>query len=253
MKHITNHEYFNTETPESAYIAGFIMADGCICKNTSGNKYISMTLNSKDIEIMIYILSKLSPTRKPSICLVKQKSGYISNTCKFKITSNLLCSKLEEIYNIVERKTGKELLPNIKYKADFIRGLFDGDGCINKSNRGDYCLSIVSASEKMIDDLIKFFNFGYKTKIEKCYNFIISKRKNIFDFKNLIYYNKNSFFLKRKYDIIDDMPDIKYKPHIGYGECKSLKEWSKDKRCKVSYSTLKRRIKIKRNIEECLN
>lgn len=121
-------------TPEAAYILGFYIADGCL----NGNKFV-ITLNEKDKEILEKIRDYMSPITK--LIYKKEtinKQGIISHPMySFAFSCKEIVNKLEEL-GLGKNKTYlSKSIKNVVPKElmwDFIRGYWDGDGCISNSN-----------------------------------------------------------------------------------------------------------------------
>lgn len=121
-------------TPEAAYILGFYIADGCL----NGNKFV-ITLNEKDKEILEKIRDYMSPITK--LIYKKEtvnKQGIISHPMySFAFSCKEIVNKLEEL-GLGKNKTYlSKSIKNVVPKElmwDFIRGYWDGDGCISSSN-----------------------------------------------------------------------------------------------------------------------
>jgi intein/homing endonuclease len=128
-------DIFNpVNTPEAAYILGFYIADGCL----NGNKFV-ITLNEKDKEILEKIRDYMSPITK--LIYKKEtinKQGIVSHPMySFAFACKEIVSCLENL-GLGKNKTYlSKSIKNIVPKElmwDFIRGYWDGDGCISSSN-----------------------------------------------------------------------------------------------------------------------
>lgn len=241
-----NDDYFKTINSNSAYIMGFILADGCII-DARKSKYLTITLQSRDIEVLEFIRDEISPTRPINFVHDKKHVRLVIN-------SDIMCEDLIS-YGIIPRKGGHEYLPKInkKYYPDLIRGLFDGDGCIcQRKTRPESIFKITSASITVIYGLIKYFGFGYhKPENENYGNYIVHKRDELVEIREIFYYNDNIFFLKRKRDIFFNIHEI---IRINaFGENKKISEWVRDDRCLVSANCIKYRVKtLKMSYEEAM-
>ena len=128
-------DIFNpVNTPEAAYILGFYIADGCL----NGNKFV-ITLNEKDKEILEKIRDYMSPITK--LIYKKEtinKQGIVSHPMySFAFACKEIISCLEDL-GLGKNKTYlsksiKNIIPK-ELMWDFIRGYWDGDGCISSSN-----------------------------------------------------------------------------------------------------------------------
>lgn len=128
-------DIFNpVNTPEAAYILGFYIADGCL----NGNKFV-ITLNEKDKKILEKIRDYMSPITK--LIYKKEtinKQGIVSHPMySFAFACKEIVSCLEDL-GLGKNKTYlsksiKNIVPR-ELMWDFIRGYWDGDGCISSSN-----------------------------------------------------------------------------------------------------------------------
>lgn len=220
----TDHSFFdNIDNEYKAYILGFILADGCVLiepkkRNNivySYNKRITFCNSVDDYEIIEQIRNIISP--KAFIKFSHNEKGVKSRKiqCQLKISSVGLVNKLIEL-NIKPNKT-KDInfvfdFNKIQYNLQrhFIRGFFDGDGCISKHNCY-YTFSFVSTSYFFMLQLQDIFNSlfpninsnicTYKNKNMITYNLVFylgvkeEKIKSIFDY----FYKDSNIFLLRKY------------------------------------------------------
>lgn len=206
-----NHSYFdNIDNPNKAYLLGNIMADASV----SNGKTLRMEVSEKDVELLEYAISEISPTN--NILKSHREDRHGIDTNYINISSTYMVRSLEK-YGVVKRKTYKDIgLPNnihVKYMRDYIRGYFDGDGTIWKTNKSiprpqvSFCvtktfgedLESFLKSEGIItkdsNNLIDMSKYG--TNI---YHLRITRLKDVESFYNYIYYDKNLFCLKRKRD-----------------------------------------------------
>jgi hypothetical protein len=110
------------DTQEKAYLLGFLYADGNVCKNV-----MQICLHSKDIEVLHFLKKQLKSNHK-----IVNDRGYV----RFRIGNEELVKDLN-LLGLIERKTFKLIFPNENILPKnlinhFIRGYFDGDGCIKK-------------------------------------------------------------------------------------------------------------------------
>lgn len=136
--HNLNEDFFEViDTEEKAYWLGFIMADGCVTRSSKlynqANR-LSFNLSAIDRPHLEKFVKVINSSAK--ITDVTPKGTYSNNPIsRLSINSVKLCSDLAK-YGIVERKTGSECIPYIQIDLlqHFIRGFFDGDGCITISS-----------------------------------------------------------------------------------------------------------------------
>lgn len=130
-KYSLNEDFFETiDSEEKAYFLGFMYSDGWISKNVMG-----IELSEQDLHIL-ESFRKCLVTEKPLIFRKARKESH-QNQYTFKVSSDKIVNDLKKI-GVVENKT--HLLKfNIDYFKNkdiirhFIRGVFDGDGTINKN------------------------------------------------------------------------------------------------------------------------
>lgn len=129
------HDYFDViDTEYKAYILGFIFADGCIVDNFSGRQ---KSLRIEIIETDGYILLPLikDVQNKDSYRYKYTPSdiakGHSPKAC-VSINSDQLCEKIIDLGCKINKTILGLDFPNIDKDLirHFIRGFFDGDGCI---------------------------------------------------------------------------------------------------------------------------
>lgn len=196
-KYECNHDYFSKWSSNMAYILGFISADGNVYKNS-----VRIDLQPRDISVLNFIRLNISPKSKIEI-KHKGKSRAL----------NLNSSKMVETlanYNIVPNKSHSihidYRIPN-KYRMDFLRGVFDGDGTVYIHKKHRQILSeIYSGSEKFINDLKKIcgdigkIRIRYKSGYENPIYVLVFNQTESVKLRDLLYRN-GGFCLKRKQSV----------------------------------------------------
>lgn len=122
-KYQLNEGYFDEiDTEEKAYWLGFIMADGCI----GDDRMLLVRINKVDL----VHLEKLR-TALGSDALIREEARDMVNLT---VCSRRLASALKK-YGVVMNKTFTAALPQLpnNLKRHFIRGYYDGDGCLTVS------------------------------------------------------------------------------------------------------------------------
>lgn len=190
------------------YILGLIITDGCLSKN--GDR-IFICISLKDFEMIEQIHNLVCPSKK----VYKDGNNY---QVKWRNEKDVLYLNSVGVY---ERKTLDVVLPMFDENMwHLIRGIFDGDGCvyysttfdkkINKKYTYTY-VSFTTASEKFAYQLNEFLNQNnIKSKIyidkrncgRKNLTFYIKifKKESVLLFRNLIYEDRNNWFLIRKHE-----------------------------------------------------
>lgn len=135
-----NENFFDHWTKESAWIFGFILADGCIYSDPR-TKTLSMSLQIQLKDTDSSLLEVINKALESNYKIVKAthynkitKKTY--KKVRLHISNTNLCRKLMTL-GIDQRKSGKEKYPtslpdNLFWH--FLRGYSDGDGCITITN-----------------------------------------------------------------------------------------------------------------------
>ena len=185
--------YFSTQNSNMAYIMGFLAADGNVSKE--GNR-IQSQLSIKDKDQLEMIHNEIGG------CEVYEYTSNGYKCCGWYCISSQIKKDLAT-YGIVPQKTGKLSIPKKlkkEYWKDFIRGYFDGDGCICKDERG-MRLSITSANPEILEDINTFFEENDIKPSTLCKDHnnksIHFRTQACIDIYNLLYY-KDCLCLKRK-------------------------------------------------------
>jgi intein/homing endonuclease len=156
-----------------------------------------LKLNNKDIEHLNLFNSQI-------------KSDYKINAIeKNKVCLNIFSVKLVEQlnrYGVMPRKTFTIKLPELRDDLynDFIRGFFDGDGCMYIGKGRDKCFSIYCASDSFRKSIIDYFD-KLNIKLHEYGGSIRCTRKSeiitIYDFlydkENLVYLNRKKEKFKK--------------------------------------------------------
>ena len=129
-----NEKYFdNIDTPNKAYILGFLYADGCNSSNYDKKRYcITITLQESDSQIL-YDIKNVIGYDAP----IKFREYDGCKRATLDICNKHIVLKLHE-YGIIPNKTLVLKFPqwlDENLYPHFIRGYFDGDGCITSNNR----------------------------------------------------------------------------------------------------------------------
>ena len=200
MKHNLNKEYFkNIDTEEKAYWLGFIAADGCVYKMSKNAYRLQINLSYKDIEHLELFNKCLESDYKINVKKLKN-----SDICELKIASKQLTDDLIEL-GITPNKSLKVEMPNIDIDLipHFIRGYFDGDGCITYSEtptRFRYKFSIVGG-ESMLESIntymnqdIEIYTINHSDALDLC----TSNKQKIINIYHYLYDNANIYLTRKK-------------------------------------------------------
>ena len=216
-KYNVNNDYFGKiNTPEKSYILGFIYADGCnYISDDKKNFIINFTQLKKSIDILQKINFELNSEYPIREYNQKENNKII---CTLDIRSKKMSEDLIKL-GVTPKKSLFIKFPNNNIVPEelvshFIRGYFDGDGCITIKSTGYVSISICCNSRMFLESvqsyLIQQNIFSRPITTEHrakhpLYVLYITKRKDQNAFKNLIYRN-STIFLKRKYNKFLQIP-----------------------------------------------
>lgn len=193
-----NENYFSTiDTDDKAYFLGYLMADGCVCKDINR---VDFGIHKKDIAILQVFKKCLR-----SINNIRQHADVaIMNHTSKKLVSDLIS------HGCTERKSLTLQFPTTvpqEYLWAFIRGYFDGDGCATShmpsTNKNRIRINFIGTKD-FLTDLQKVFKTNYKLCPTGTYkrNFrleITSKATIEYIVSNM--YKNATVKLERKYNI----------------------------------------------------
>ena len=196
-----NENLVSLTRPEICYILGLIVADGHIDRNT-----IIIT------QCNHFFLSKIQQILQHQGVIYKNGSSTeIHTQCySLKISSPKLANILH-LYKVQSDKRHTAPFIDCKeHESHFIRGLFDGDGCLYYSYVSGKLrqrrVSITSGSQLIINGIANFLkrnNIEYTIVFEKqsqnTQSIFIDRITDIIKFLDIIYTDKNQAFLDRKY------------------------------------------------------
>lgn len=192
--------YFDTiDTPEKAYVLGFIYADGC---NTG--KSLQIGIVAIDVEVLEFIKKELGSS--DTLRFIPKYKPTWSDKYELRVTSKELSEKLTS----VGCPTNKSLLLEFpswiphKLMSHFIRGYFDGDGSVwcNKSSGKSWHVNFSCGSITFLTALHEYLHqrlgvHGKLYSLQKGYSLDFAKRNdvsNLLDF----FYKDSSFSMTRK-------------------------------------------------------
>jgi len=221
-KYFYNEDFFERiDNEEKAYFLGFLFADGCVINNVEKYRYqVTLKLHTKDRHILESFI--VSVNGEMPIWKHGQREMVEIHFSGKKMVNDLIN------LGVTSNKTFTLQYPIIDETLErhFLRGYFDGDGCIrikedkrDNTKRGD--LRIVSGSIDMLNKINERMNvlFGVNTNKlygpkDKDYKYIgwsgMSDIEKIYNG----FYSESVLFLNRKKIIFDEVIDIikdKYK------------------------------------------
>lgn len=208
-KHIiTNENYFNLiDTEEKGYVLGLLFSDGYINKNGFG---ISLIDTDKEL------LEKISNIIYNKVVLgVKKERKYsekLNYFCKqqyrFEVVSNIMKNDLIK-HGCVQQKTFKIRFPHLineNIYRGFVRGYFDGDGCLCIPTKNSNNVTVTMTSNtKFCDEIAEYIKNNVNVNMKSCVrykdvgNIRLTGKKQVIKFMNWLY-KDSTIHMKRKYD-----------------------------------------------------
>lgn len=180
---------FNLNEEISNYWLGYLCADGNVQYSTKHRVY-KTSLFSKDMDIIHKFMNFMGTRCKYHL----RKQNGIHEAY---VSSRDLCEYLISL-NIIPNKS-LELDPSIELNKDFVRGYFDGDGCIR--SRGVE-VKITTGSKVFVDRLKEYIStLGIYSTIRtkgNAYDLCIERKTEAIKFLQHIY-TDSTIFLDRKY------------------------------------------------------
>jgi len=217
-KYHINHNYFNNiNNDEKAYILGFISADGGVYNNT-----LTISQSTYKGEILLeWIKNNLDSNHVLYHRKQKKITHNIINVLT--ITSPQIVEDLQR-YNISKNKKYFLEFPNelnLIYFKPYLRGYFDGDGCV-----GVYNEKKIKNNKTYLSKYLKLSFYGTKKFILKCNDLLpIELRGRIMYSKDnrhaeIIWTNKKARnFGKWLFENNNNLPTyVKIKKYIKYIE-----------------------------------
>jgi hypothetical protein len=199
-KYNVNEDFFSEiNNEESAYWLGFLFADGYVRSNKL--KFVRLKLAIKDIDHLYKFKEALNSDHN-----VEEYDSYCQITIgSKKIVDDLIkngCTPNKGMKIRLPNNIGSDLMNH------FIRGYFDGDGCISHRGCNSYVSSIIS-NTNFSTDVRNLLGYGYLYSDSKNRNLAnLTFNKDCLRFRDYIYKNAK-VYLKRKFDGFKEMDYIK--------------------------------------------
>lgn len=222
-KYIFNESFFNKiDSENKAYWLGFLFADGCVSKERGR---LTLALAEIDKQHIEKFISDIDLKNKDIITYNNKTKSY-----RVVLNSNILKQDLVKL-GCVPNKSYQELkipiLENLELYKHFIRGYFDGDGCLTfDASKNRYKINILGCGR-----ITKFINHFFHIlldltltteKIDKRFKSDITRciewggKQNVLSILNFLY-NDANIFLERKRDkyLQIDQSDIRNRRKTG--------------------------------------
>lgn len=209
-----NQHYFDEiDTPNKAYILGMLYADGC---NHTAHNAINIHLQEEDKEILEKIKDELEYEGELRFNPLHEKNERYKNSYILCINDEYMSKRLEEL-GVVNSKSLSLTFP--KFLSDdllshFIRGYFDGDGCVYYYERLQKCQTHTCGTHDFCEHLSQILHsLGIKNSIKhpkQCHENTVVLSTNG---------NKSTYqFLSWLYKDADLKMDRKYQRYLHFCE-----------------------------------
>src|SRR4030042_2910104 len=204
-----------------SYVLGFITADGAIEDVRRSSRTCYTAISSVDKSIIQKVKAALKSNHKiyevkPRLNRFRHRSYFCRKIFILRIGSKAIFQNLVDL-GLTPRKSLRLRLPDIPrhYFRDYLRGYFDGDGCIHVSTKkGTQNLGVAviftSGSKQFLDSLSKKLMTLINTSAKKI-NFdsgayrLRFRKKDGLKILSFMYRDmEDSIYLKRKYKIYKD-------------------------------------------------
>ncbi len=224
--------YFDTWSPNMAYVLGFLFADGTMNKKKTG---VGAIQKASDSEILEFICKEVK--LKKGLKFIPKHVDCYGVTCKdaycISINSTVVAAKLVEL-GLMPRKTFENHpFPNVPDEMfpHFVRGYLDGDGTTCVTRRSVCCVSFVGAVKFITglrDALVRlagmsFKGLGVRHGKTADYAYVTwTSGSDIRLFRKYAYPEGFEYCLKRKKKNLDDWLSI------GHRENKIHRRWTEN-------------------------
>lgn len=188
------HAFDSIDTEEKAYWLGFLFADGWV---SSIDNTIGLDLAIKDKDHLNKFI-KFLEFKKEKVCRL------FEFRCRFSVANEHLKQTLITL-GCIPRKSlildfpDKNIFSDLSLIRHFIRGYFDGDGCITYNDKEHTRMSILLLGTKsLLEHVLQYSNFIRKIrKINNIHQITIT-RKNGLSFLHWLY-KDSIIYLDRKH------------------------------------------------------
>ena len=200
---------FKEDTSEKWYWLGFLNADGGIFRNE-----VRLKLSHRDTGHLVKFCTFLSMNPVESIKAevsthASYKNGPVT-THKVVLHSSELVEYLKT-FNIVPNKSCKELPPDNmpdNFVRDYIRGIFDGDGCIRTNLKSISIVNSATMVNWINDELLKRFNISgtisVKSPTSNLHEIVWYNLKDKLTILKYMY-EDSGIYLERKYNLYKEV------------------------------------------------
>lgn len=215
IKYKVNENFFRGWSHKMAYILGFIFADGSL-EDAPYLRGKYLRIHNTNFKIVNKIKSTMGSEHKiiriPAV-------GNRKTRFMLKIGSHKIFDDLSK-FNLHPNKSLNLSLPIIppRYFGSFLRGYFDGDGCVHvEKPKGILKVIFTSGCKKFLDQLSILIsqNVGVKPRravnSKRSYQLRYSQREGLKILSHIYKNTENKLYLIKKYSIYRDFCKIRMK------------------------------------------
>lgn len=217
-KYKVNVDFFKTWSHDMAYVLGFIFADGHIriYKRNVGAMSRSFGITQKDPVILERIKKAMSFNG-----IIREAKSTIRG--KETTVNNLLVCNTEMVKDLIRHgvQYRKSLIMQFpkdipdEFLGDWLRGYFDGDGCVRHLSKWHLDMTFTSGSKQFLIDLGDCLHLKWGTNIREIKHPNKDPRVNAYVlrynktdqkkiYNNMYHNNMGDLYLERKKKIFDE-------------------------------------------------
>lgn len=192
-----------------AYVLGLFAADGTMIENKRGGHYIEF--HSTNRELIVLVRRLMRSNHKISIRDKRNKNWKIAY--KIQIGSNEIFEDLKN-FGFSPNKSLTMKWPKMekKFLGDFVRGYFDGDGCIyfkehfakdRNKKRWVFASKFTSGSRKFLESMHSNLGLkgGFISNKIRGYELVFSHRDSIALYYLMYHNDCRGLYLNRKHNL----------------------------------------------------
>lgn len=199
---IDNTYFERIDTNDKAYFLGLLYADG----NMNGYTTFRIALHKNDTYILEIFKKYLKSTHK----LIPHDNASLLQIANKKMYNDLIKLGLIPNKSLVLKFPDQNILP-VNLRSHFIRGYFDGDGCISRTThkkvgKNDLARVTFLGTYDFLSDIKYIFESELDISVINLYkngnifDYRINRQKDIDKIREYMYYNKSDCFMMRKYE-----------------------------------------------------
>ena len=216
-------DYFaGSWSPNMAWLIGYIFADGSVSKNGKRGLVLGFSTVESDGYLLEQVREELKSCHKiihNAGRILRKKNGAVYQCqpqVSLNVTNSKLCSDLMSRFGVNHRKSYHDYpFPSIphEYFTYFVRGFFDGDGCVYIHKNGCCRVSVVGtfkfiqSMQKRVCRVLGISENGIdKHKLDEVYRTAWAANKDIVKLYRWLYPEPDlcRFLLKRKKDKFEE-------------------------------------------------